>query len=466
MLEESEAYLNALRRSSRRRSLGSIAVLTAVLFCVGTATFAALNHTTIEAFQRGERTLTGDRHFEPEFPAQVDDVDLARVHEHLLPAWAIALAHVEDRWSDEDRAYRDLQTAVSGDKNLSAIVAEFRQIGWRPDAANQLQRLEYLAWAWSDYLAKQGAPYALEADMMTLSSGDFLYFKAYRIVDLRQVNVGEHHFELELVSRLDQTNIRELYLGATHVEGVHARLMLDRIQEFTDEQVLPLFDSRHQTPLESQVYEGLRRALTHGDLLAIEAELRRRRVARDIEHAITQNPECADFALSEDTLEHFDLFRDVVFKLEVDGPSHLCTLSSEQHRELTQVNYWGGPAVGFASAHGNLVDLVTRAVGTHEARHMADADTGINCDDCGRLSAGAVIEVSAYTASLAWSPTPALVVLQACQVQHTKGPHGEAIRYLLPLLGASCSEVPDSLSEDAQRFERERFGRNDPISMQ
>jgi hypothetical protein len=130
-----------------------------------------------------------------------------------------------------------------------------------------------------------------------------------------------------------------------------------------------------------------------------------------------------------------------------------------------------------------LVAWTAEHVAIHEARHLADDahadvfDTPLPCRSCTEdMGIVARAELSGYLASLAWSPSPATALYQACRAiaddrrwhggRGGNGPHAEAMALLQRRLGPVCgSEPPEELSDLGRLLEEEMLGRSEPMGL-
>jgi hypothetical protein len=115
---------------------------------------------------------------------------------------------------------------------------------------------------------------------------------------------------------------------------------------------------------------------------------------------------------------------------------------------------------------------LSRVITIHEARHHADQkrnegdDRAPTCESCPKaMSAATRAELSAYTASMAWSETPAVALFQACKA-NPSGAHRRALGYYLDQLGTLCDQpLPPDLRSRSQKIEESLFGRSDDITL-
>ncbi|MEM9073758.1 MAG: hypothetical protein AAGE52_35030, partial [Myxococcota bacterium] len=262
---DDEQVLGALKAPRRRRLLAA-----GMLFVLGVATsLTALRHRrTIGRWVRGEITLAGEPTFQPsEFVDQktLARVDWADIHSRLLPAWVIARQQrsvlPEERADRAQRAYTELRYALAPDPNLVALFDEV-ETGLRTDPLGSAARVDYLLWAYNDYLEAKEIPWRLEASLL-LSREErrdptFLT-RSYEVLeDLRS---SEGH-RLRLLRRADLTNVDEGFLGHTSARDDGALVMLDQVLQFAVRDAWPVLHAgldRRLPPRSRGIAEHVRR---------------------------------------------------------------------------------------------------------------------------------------------------------------------------------------------------------------
>src|SRR5690606_21461525 len=148
------------RRRWLRRTLGyALAVL------AGGLVWAQAKH-TVQAFGRGEIDLAGAPRFEPPHPPDLEAlgvVDHERVHARLIPAWSIAVgrATTPARRRYADRMFEALAAEVEVDPNVAELLAATHR-ALSEDPIGNARRIDYLLWAYNDYLDRHRMPWRVE----------------------------------------------------------------------------------------------------------------------------------------------------------------------------------------------------------------------------------------------------------------------------------------------------------------
>jgi len=397
-------------------------------------------------------------------------VDLVKVHEDLIPSWGIASANREFEGAEEAEkaGYAAISAAIEPDQNLSEIFEQIRELTTAP--VENADELLSLVDAWSAYLDKQGAPYLLQGNVATTSAGSFLYLKSYEVQRDVWLKVGVERIRAREVSRMDRTNIMEQYLGATAPGQADATVVLDRLSEFAISTVWPLLATEELTPLGLKVVEEMRANLP-AEHLAILTEYAPERVQmQQALDSLASRRECGSTfmirSIPYSGLEERDI--EGITRLARQVRNHRCPDITQEEAEIladTSKSFAGEPELG--SAIRSLVAMLARNVAVHEARHVAD-DRAVNglretmdCLDCPDMSTMAVAELSAYLASLSWSPTPYTSFFQACDATDGQGgPHAMAMDLILDRLDTFCGEAPAELSKHAKALEVSLLGRS------
>ena len=151
----------------------------------------------------------------------------------------------------------------------------------------------------------------------------------------------------------------------------------------------------------------------------------------------------------------------------------LLEVASQQLQSTDDLGHAVGALVAWAAEH----------VAIHEARHLADDarangfDEPLPCASCSAdMGIEARAELSGYLASMAWSPSGATAMYQACRSladdrrqrggKLLDGPHAQAMDLLTRRLGPFCREgPPDHVAALARELELEMLGRSDPIRL-
>ncbi len=419
------------------------------------------------------QALFGPKTWVASHDSALTKVDLVKVHQDLIPTWGIASANreLEGAAEAEKAGYAAISAAIKPDQNLSEIFQQIRKLSASP--VENADELLSLVDAWSSYLDKEGAPYLLQGNVATTSGGSFLYLKSYEVQRDVWLKIGDERIRAREVSRMDRTNIMEQYLGATAPGQADATVVLDRLSEFAISTVWPLLATEELPPLGQKVVEEMRTNLPP-EHLAILAEYAPERVQmQQVLDAIGARRECGSTFMIRSVpysgLEERDI--EGITRLARQVRNHRCPDITQDEAEIladTSEAFAGEPELG--AAIRSLVAMLGRNVAVHEARHVAD-DRAVNglreimdCLDCPEMSTMSVAELSAYLASLAWSPTPYTTFFQACDATEGQGgPHAHAMSLILDSLDTSCSEVPEDLPQRAKALEESLLGRTNPI---
>ncbi len=416
----------AARRRARR--LACVLVL-----ALATAVGAKLHGHVVATWLGGRTDLMGHPRYEPAFPVEpetLQSIDLARVHGALLPRYLIAasrLGREEDAAVEARSALLALRDEAGRDRNLDALLVELDGAVLDGSLVRDPARALYLVWAWSTYLDRAGLPWWVEGNVLFRPGGSFLYTKTYRVHRELRVAVGPSRYRVRLIGRVDHTNVRERYLGHASRYSDGALVVVDRVEEFALERLMPVLGpggpgecDPGPPELAAHVADELYQALTADNIRVLE--------------------------------------------------SYVTARCSPSAGELEQVS----PARRDA-ARCALVAWAHRIPVIHEVRHVADdhraagRDRPLHCPQCPEgFDISTRLELSAYLASFAAVGTGHGALLQACAVDLSDDtPHARALSYLLPrLLPGGCEgPVPGDLYARAGAVERELLGRSEEIAL-
>lgn len=480
MPDGADLFFEAKRRSLRRAAIAVISAFFLSSFIFGVWIF----WTPIERWIRGETTITGDHTFTYR-PSDAELEGLEKVHGDLLPSWVIAEANIE-RWGEDhaDDAFETLQDELSDDPNLVEILDETREIVRSGQAVERADRLDYLMRSWSNYLTERQEPFFVQGNVAVSSRNSFFYVKTYRVASDLRVAVGDDDHRSRIVRRLDSTNVRESYLGATSKGADGAVVVLDRLYEFALDDIWPLVD---ETPAELSddlhgrfgpaVRAELVRALPEPDRDALVDALETWRAMHDVLDAVEARHDCGS-SLVIRRPGHRGLATDTISQLErwaSDDPLDLCPALTDD--ELTELRDLSGELredEDLDRAMGALVAWLGEGISIHEARHVADdvrhngLEDPLPCTVCNdRDGAPTRAELSAYLSSFAWGASPNTTYFQACvATSGRRGPHARAMRIIERGLDTTCADGPvDGLSERARQLEATWFGRTERIEL-
>jgi len=445
----------------------------------------------VQEWARGELDWRGRRTYEAEHPPALERVDLPRVHAELLPRWLVAQGKRAAGEGEEDElaAFAELQAAVAPDANLAALLDELHALSLPSRLGETPRRALYLTWAWSHYLDRHGAPFLVLGSVRSRGFGPLLTATIHQVHADVAVPVGAAEHRVRITSRIDGTNLREAYLGAAgHDDAV---VVVDRLREFTLDEVWPLLDPwleqslavqrNFAAPIRAEVVARLPPVALQRLQNTAAARSSIAEVVRDVE---ARRREC-DSGLHIDHVPWYGL-----------PPARLAQLAelAERHAErecpgitaaevqvLARATEALEADIMLETALEELVALTAEHVAIHEARHLADAeqadgfDEPLPCAPCSQtMGITARAELSGYLASLAWSPAPALALYQACRsLAPDQGkplepgePHREALELLQRRIGLVCAKgPPEGLQALARHLEGEMLGRSDPIAL-
>lgn len=478
-------FVTTLQKRQKMRSYGAVFLaglgLSAVLA-------TALFDRTLISFFRGETTITGDLHYLPSHtvdPGIFTQMDLKRVHQELLPSWAIVSGRMgmHSNRQISQRAFEMLIEEVGKDPNLGELLNEMQLIVSTRQYLTEADRMQYLLWAWNDYLARHGQPYWVRGNAHYTQYNAFFYMKTYHVLDRPEVNVGRHRYPVGLVTRIDVKDTREPYLGAASKRERGAFVVVDRIHDFVVDRIWPVFDASDDQQLDP-VASAFAKHIRHNALLSLAPEdmmllvqtaPQRRAMMRAIA-SINSREHCSGNVIVGgvpwDGIKAPDLeLLESVADAWASDPCPAVTLGEAYQMINASLQLRQTP--GLQDAVGGLVSWLARSVAIHEVRHIADSDQfdglakPLECAGCpAAMSTVVRAETSAYLASLAWSDAPATALYQACQsVYHTQSAHGLALHFILDQLDLHCEmEPPANLAQRARQLEQDLFGRADAIS--
>ena len=437
---------------------------------------------------RGEADLTGRRLYVPTHAVDretLEGLDLARVHAELLTQWVVIAARRQrGRAADEDEAaaFAELVEAIAPDPNLLELATALREVV-REGLGTDPERALYLTWAWSRYLETHEQPWLLHGHVHSTRHGAMFGVAAYVVVDEAVVAVGVRDQRVRAVRRVDGINLREGFLGATTRDDPVAIVSMDRVEELATRELWPLLGpAADPTASRSAFADAIRtevtRALGHTHASALERTAWARAALLETIDQIHARAVCGSrfrihlvprVGFSDERLERL---RHFAASSRSRCPS-ITPLEVDRLTELSQALHDGGPALERALVE--LTQWAAEMVGVHEARHLADAESGadfeggVPCPGCPSATPPATRnELSGYLAALAWSGAPATTLYQACRATSLDpfGPHVEAMALIEAHSGVPCTAPPPSdLTDRARALERTLLGRSDPIAV-
>lgn len=423
--------------------------------------------------------------FRPAYPLDavvLSTIDMARVHGQLLPTWIMSLQHHPYSIGrlDAERAFRSLHDEAGKDPNLGFLLNQLHEqlMAGTFDFYGELQALFK---GWNDYLAQAGVPFRLEHHVERTQRGPVVHVRSYRIVAEVPVFDQLSNRRVLLLTRQDRTNLVEAFLGQTSAERGTALVITDRVAEYAIEQLWPLFaphDSTREPELVDRVRSEAAQAL--GEPVA-EILARTYAVHHTLKTAVSSLANrrgCGSGVviervpwdgLSDRTLA---MVHRVARKNETRGCTRLTPRDAERVDTISQ-ELRGHPELEMAL--GTLAGWLTRAVATHESRHLADNEslpedrTKAPCRDCPAwFDYTTRAEVAAYLASFASVGIGYVALFQACGNDvDRRGAHSTALEYILPkLLTSGCEgPIPHDLYTRAATLRALLTGRSEAVEL-
>jgi hypothetical protein len=447
----------------------------------------------VQAWARGELDWRGQRVYEPQHPPALEHIDLQEVHAELLPRWLVAQGQRADGHSGavaaESAAFAELRNAVAPDANLVALLDELHALSPPAQLARAPRRALYLMWAWSHYLERQGAPFLVQGSVRALGFGPLLTATSHHVLDDAEVAVGAGSYRVRITTRLDRTNVREQYLGAAGQES--ALIVVDRLRDFAFEEVWPLLDPWLELPVGTHrsfaeaIRTEARARLSPAAMKRLEQTAAARWSMIQTMRTIEARRRDCDSGFRIEHVPWSGLPPDQLVRLATLAQRHAARdcpgITAPEVEELARATKALAADSALQAALEELVALTAEHVAVHEARHLADAeradgfDQPLACASCSAaMGIAARSELSGYLASLAWSPSPALALFQACRsLAADQGrplapgePHRDALELLQRRIGLVCAKgPPEELRALAQLLEHEMLGRSDPIAL-
>ncbi len=470
---DDEPDLRAILRAQRRALMLKIALAAGVFLVI----FAASVHKPllgfVDGWLHGDHDLLGRSLWAPpELPADpgaIDGVDLHRVHAELIPGWFIVLARLDPESPRVQEALGALQEGVAGSPQLLAIVSELHTLVAEDPWANS-DRIFALTDAWNVHLRALGQPWHLESNVVDMGSGPFFYAKSYRVEADLVVPVEGIDTPLKVLRRVDNTNVRESYLGMVVQGQEQALVMVDRVRELALDELWPLMDPALDPELSA--YEAAFATAVRAEVLGGFAPEHQRVLSRTARARFELMSVASAMELRQACgggLRVLQVPWQGMDASELDGLEQLARRDAHQAcpsvtlgevDRLREATAAVRAEAELEPALESLAAWAARGTAVHELRHVADTrahgEGRLPCTGCDELSVAAVREASAYLASTAWSRARASALYQACS--QTSGAHAAAVDWLGDRLGGACEGPPVDLGERAEALEAELFG--------
>ena len=479
-----------LRQWRARARRGLRVAMGTVALGVVLATAALTWWTELGRVWRGESRVDGTPLYEPSHELRVEGsaVDWRRVHATLIPRWLIARGHAHrtlsaqgiadfDEAARAHRAFTELRFAVRSDPNLTGLVDELELRAADPVA--HAERIDYLLWAWNEYLDRHAVPWRLEANLHLRRDGSAAFVtRSYEILADLEDDAGRR---LRLLRRADLTNVDEGFLGHTPGRDEGALVILDETLRFAVRHVWPMLNPGldEYLPTEQRAVAGpVRARLRLG--AAERARLRETAVDQlalvEVADSIHARAECGSrfrvWGLPWNGLAPPDQ-NALIAALDRSRGRDCPEVTLGEAARMIGASERLGQTPALADAVESLGTWVARAVAIHELRHVADGGSEVECPGCPpAMLPDTRAELSAYLASFAVDEVAHVAALQACAMQPEKHegsrePHALALAFAVPrLLPNGCDgAIPEDLAERARHLERSLFGDRAPVRL-
>lgn len=476
--------LAVLERHRRRRRAAAVfgASMLVVSLLLGGAYGDRLG-----AMARGERDVFGDPVYRPAHDTDAEAlaaIDMGHVHGELFPTWMIARARSisgssASRAERAHEAFVGLRYSVARDANMVELLDELQGL-LNDDPVRNANRIDYVLWAYNDYLDQHDVPWRVEANLVVNRRSRrrraVFSTRSYQVLADLETDRGER---LRLLTRGDVTNIRESWLGHTTHPKDGALVQLDRVQELTVHHVwpslhpglttrLPLKERRFARHVREEAF-----AQVAPELLALlhEAAVDQQALI-EVADSVHARAACGSsfhvWGLPWNGLDAPD--RQALLDALRRSEGRACPeVTTEEAARLLGASERLGTTEGMAVAVEALATWVARAVSVHELRHVRDEAQAPSCDGCPEGTGAATrAELSAYLAAFGTEGVGYLSLMQACGLDpEGVGPHERALAIatanLLP--GGCLGDPPDDLYEQARALEARFFGEREPIAL-
>jgi hypothetical protein len=409
-------------------------------------------------------------------------VDLAAVHEELVPDWVVSSGGMKRM------QFGRIRREAGKDRNLGALLDRM-EVLFEADPVLNSAELLGLVRTWNAYLATAGEPWRLAGEVQIGDGGGQLLLKSYRVIwDEGEVRVGEAPFAAEIRRRVDRTTLVDAWLGHMHDPNDGVVVLLDRVTSFSLDQLWPMLDPLLEPELDplSRAFAPSVRAevaawLTAEELAALEATAEDRYWMNRAAAAIHGRHQCGSAFYVARVPWNGMSPRDLATiqqtaAMGLDAPCPDVTETEALVFAVRSHHVRRTPNVREALEH--LVGLTAHAVAVHEARHAADdlalQGQPIPCVGCPPETTHlAALEGSAYAASFAHPAHGAISMYQACALDPDWVPDRAAmVEFLVRRLngGAGCGAGPGSplwtegdRASRAAALQEEVFGRAEPV---
>jgi hypothetical protein len=434
---------------------------------------------------RGERTWTGERRYVPAVvpdPVALASVDWALLHERLLPRWGLSLGR--GRSPAQGRAtFSAVLAEASPDRNLTALLLGLREVV-ATAPTGQRERIEYLTWAWNEYLGRVGVPWYLDWNGQVGFGRTGLLLQTYAVRSRTTFRVGDRTYPLLVLERADHLNVDDAALGRVGVHDGGAQVLVGAVRDHAELRVWPLLHElgSNATQTDGQFADAVsaevRAALNPKYFAVLRRTAPSFRALLMMRDAIGQRRDCGSrFRLRRPPIRGYPTtFRTELLRLAEMTEDWPCPpVTPDEAAAIDFESEALARESELAPALAELTAHLIRGVAVHEARHAADGDPlemfrkPLGCRACrDGLNIAARAEVSAYLASFTDQATGVSSLHQACRVSSGSSANAIALGYLLPQLvpGGCAAGPPPDLQVRARRLERALFHRSERITFE
>lgn len=404
-------------------------------------------------------------------------VDLAVVHETLIPEWVVASGGVKGLQFDR------LRREAGQDRNLGALLDRMSLLA-EVDPVLNARELLGLVETWNRYLAAAGEPWRLAGEIRVGGDGGEWRLKTYRILlDDATASVAGRQYRVEIRRRVDDTTQIDTWLGHVHDHRDGVVVLLDAILDLALDRVWPLLDPAVDAELEpalaaqaAAIRAEVAASLPPGAVEALTATAEDRFWMLRAADAVHARHQCgSQFLIAKVPWSGMEARDLATLQLYADAAadSPCPDVTANEALLFAARSYHLRATPGLQDALERLVAWAGAAVVVHEARHAADVDAlagqPISCLGCPEgTTPVAALEGSAYLASFASPGYGAVSLFQACGLDPSLVPDRAAmIRFLVDRLvpGGCAGAPPEDLSLKARLLERELFLRSEPVTL-
>ncbi|MEM9190765.1 MAG: hypothetical protein AAGF12_16385 [Myxococcota bacterium] len=455
--------LRSFRIDARRRLVYSVLIAFGVL---GLFIVLVKAQPRMISVLNGETDIFGAPTFAPRHTVSDEalrEIDWLRVHGQLIPRWTVALGR---RDGSHAPAFEALQAALRRDPNAAELLQEVDAL-LADDPLQHHRRIDYLLWAYNDYLDSRDLPFRVEATLrVSETRGAVLSTRSYRVLSDLTNRDGQR---VRILARLDPTNVVEGFLGHVGRPEDGVLVFFDRVLRFSTHELWPLMEedleprlSEHQRAFAPLLRATVRDALPQEQYALLKETAEDQLTLLEVTDSIHARHECGSefrvWGLPYNGLSPQDQLA-LVGALEASDEEDDCPeITRIEAAQMIGASERLSTARGIEEALEGLALLVAQAVISHELSHAADREAAQRCQDCGGMSLGARGEYAAFVASLE-APTSSIALFQLCGLRSGTGPHGVAARRIADADPDVCrAPNPSLLQPLATRLSARHFG--------